>query len=285
MIKKYLLGVDYPSDPNAGKKLEGSMWAMLGTQIRDFKYYYLLGAVCLFLTHYIQSQLPVLAKEVAELVGEGKEFKNYYLLLFFAVGIVVFRTLSRLLYFFPARILERDFRLNLVKKLESCPPSRYRTFTSGNIFQTIFSDVEQMRAMVGFALLQLGNVVIAGAVLLPQISSFNDKLLLPLLPMLISSVVFTFVVARMRKYSKAALDAQALVQNNIIESYNGKETIKNFHAEDSFIKNFNSLSYKELFNFYIAGKGIAFSIPLIPLGVGASLVWGKDYFRSRNGRE
>ena len=42
MIKKYLLGVDYPSDPNAGKKLEG-MWAMLGTQIRDFKYYYFLG--------------------------------------------------------------------------------------------------------------------------------------------------------------------------------------------------------------------------------------------------
>jgi ABC-type multidrug transport system fused ATPase/permease subunit len=280
MIKKYLLGENYPSDPSAGKKLDGSMWAMLFTQIRDFRYYYFLGAVCLFFTHYIQSQLPVLAKEVAELVGEGKEFKKYYLLLFFAVGIVVFRTLSRLLYFFPARILERDFRLNLVKKLESCPPSRYRTFTSGNIFQTIFSDVEQMRAMVGFALLQLGNVIIAGAVLLPQISNFNDKLLLPLSPMLISSLIFTLVVARMRKYSKAALDAQALVQNNIIESYNGKETIKNFHAEKSFIKNFNSLSYKELFNFYIAGKGIAFSIPLIPLGVGASLVWGAKIISS-----
>ena len=106
--------------------------------------------------------------------------------------------------------------------------------------------------MVGFALLQLGNVIIAGAVLIPQISRFNDRLLLPLLPMFFSSLIFTVIVARTRKYSKAALDAQSLVQNNIIESYNGKETVKNFHAEKSFVQNFNTLSFEELINFYKA---------------------------------
>ena len=274
MINKYLLGEGFSPKKSTSRKLEGTMRQLIWLQITDFKFYYLLGVVCLVMTHYIQSQLPAMAKNVAEMIGRGESFKDYYLLFFFAAGIVLFRTMSRLLYFFPARVFERDIRLHLVKKIEQCPPFRYRKFKSGSIFQTIFSDVEQMRAMVGFALLQLGNVIIAGLVLIPQISNFNDRLLLPLLPMFFSSLIFTIIVARTRKYSKAALDAQSLVQNNIIESYNGKETIKNFHAENSFVKNFNAFSFDELINFYKAGKGIAFSIPLIPLGVGTSLVWG-----------
>ena len=146
MINKYLLGVGHTSKETTSKKLQGSMAQLVWLHVKDFKFYYLLGVFCLMMTHYIQSQLPVMAKNVAELIGRGESFKDYYLLFLFAAGIVVFRTMSRLLYFFPARILERDFRLHLVRKIENCPPFRYREFKSGNIFQTIFSDVEQMRA-------------------------------------------------------------------------------------------------------------------------------------------
>ena len=274
MWKKLFLGEGIPVDQRTGTKLDRGMWGMLAQQLLDFKYYYILGLICLFITHYIQSQLPVLAKEVAELIGKGEKFDRYTILLLFAVGIIVFRTLSRLFYFFPARVLERDFRLFLVKRMERSPPFRYHSMDSGDIFQTMFSDVEQMRAMVGFAILQLGNVFVAGVVLIPQISAFHPKLVLPLLPMLLASMTFTIIVAGTRKYARAGLDEQAKVQNALIETYNGKETIKNFHAEKSFIKNFNALSWSELMNFYRAGIGIGMAIPLIPLGVGISLLWG-----------
>ena len=76
--------------------------------------------------------------------------------------------------------------------------------------------------------------------------------------MAISFILFTVIVGKTRRYQKIALDAQADVQNNIIETYQGKETIKNFHAEDSFVNNFERLSYKEFINFYKTGIGVSF---------------------------
>ena len=59
-----------------------------------------------------------------------------------------------------------------------------------------------------------------------------------------------------------------------MESYNGKKTIRNFHAEKSFVDNFSKVSNNELFKVFEASNRIAFSIPLIPLGIGLSLIWG-----------
>ena len=118
MINKYLLGEGFSPKKSTSRKLEGTMRQLIWLQITDFKFYYLLGVVCLVMTHYIQSQLPAMAKNVAEMIGRGESFKDYYLLFFFAAGIVLFRTMSRLLYFFPARVFERDIRLHLVKKID-----------------------------------------------------------------------------------------------------------------------------------------------------------------------
>lgn len=243
-------------------------------QILAFWPYYLFAFVALVGTHYVQSFLPFLAKELADKVmnvSETLATSKYYAL---AIGIIVFRTSSRLLFFYPARVMERDLRAKLLERLENTIPFRYKNFSSGQLYQVICQDTEQIRALIGFALLQVGNIIVALAVLIPKLSSYNSKLVIALLPLVVSSLLFTFIVSRTRHYHRAAQDSQGEVQNFIMESYAGKSTIKNYHVEESFISLFKRYSYKELYMAYKAGVGVSFSIPLIPLGVGISLLWG-----------
>src|SRR5690606_36575113 len=53
----------------------------------------------------------------------------------------------------------------------------------------------------------------------------------------------------------------------------------NYHSEESFVSMFEDHSAKELWNFFRAGIGVGFSIPLIPFGVGLSLLWGAYLIR------
>jgi ABC-type multidrug transport system fused ATPase/permease subunit len=261
-------------------RLDRSLTSLLILQFKEYWHYYLVAFSCLFLTHYIGSQLPFLAKELAENVQNGLEDQPVAIFFWLALGIVVFRTSSRLSFFYPARVMQKNLRVELVEKLEGVSPLRYKEFSSGQLYQIVQNDMDQLRALIGFALLQLGNIIVALAVLIPKISSFNSNLVIALSPMLISFIFFTLIVSMNRKYYKQTQDYQGEVQNFIMESYLGKKTIKNFHAEQSFLDLFDRASFRELMAFYRAGLGIAFSIPMIPFGVGMSLIWGAWLIRS-----
>jgi ATP-binding cassette subfamily B protein len=214
-----------------------------------------------------------------ELVDEGKNIAIWPFFLL-AVGIILFRTLSRLLFFYPARIQQRLLSLELLEKLQSVSPRRYKTYSSGQIYQVMTGDIEEIRALVGFALLQVGNMFIALVVLVPKLASVSPKLLIGMIPMLIGFIGFTLIVSQNKNIYRKIKDLQGDLQNFIIETYNGKKTIKNYHVESVFLKIFNDYSIKELGFFIKASYRTAFSIPLIPLGVGLSFIWGAVIIRT-----
>lgn len=255
------------------RRLDQSLVQLLTKQFREFWYYYLGAFICLYLTHYIQSELPFIAKELADTISTGKSYPVLNLF-FLAVGIIIFRTSSRLLFFYPARVLQKFLRLEIVELLEVASPYRYKDHSKGQIFQVIGSDLEEVRALIGFALLQIANIVIALSVLVPKLMSFNTEIFIALTPVFVAFIIFTIIVSKNKKFYRKTQDLQGEVQNFIIESYLGKRTIKNFHAESAFIKLFKSHSMEELVNFYKAGQRVAISIPLVPTGVGLSLIWG-----------
>lgn len=256
------------------KRLEGSLTSLLIRQFFEFWPYYIAAFFSLWATHEIQSFLPFKAKELADMVELGSESIEIKIFFLLALGIIIFRTGSRLLFFYPARVLQKHLRLELLTRLEDTTPTRYPSYSSGQLFQILFNDVDQLRALVGFALLQVGNIIIALFVLIPKIVDFNSQLIYALIPMFTSFLLFTLFVSSNRHLYKLNQDMQGEVQNFIMESYAGKKTIKNYHAEDSFIKLFEMNSFKELMYFYRAGKTVSVSMPLVPLGVGLSFIWG-----------
>lgn len=235
---------------------------------------YLIAFACLYGTHYCQSLLPFLAKELGDKIEGGLDEISLSYFAYLALGIFVFRTSSRLLFFTPARYLERDLRFELLQKIEATAPPRINDFSSGQVYQTLIGDMQSIRGLIGFALLQIGNVIIALLVLIPKLYSFNPQLVLAYIPMFVAVIIFSVVVIMHRKYFKQVQDLQGDVQNVLMESYNAKKTIKNYSKEKSFVEHFKTYCHRELKIFIKSTRGPSIVIPLIPLGVILSFAWG-----------
>ena len=262
--------------------LDRGLNQLIWIQLFRFFPWYLIAISSLWATHYIQSFLPFYAKELTELIQKGTENFSLSKFLWIAVGIVIFRTSSRFFFFYPARVLEKDIRVDLLERLENISPLRYKNFSPGQLLQIIFGDTEQIRALVGFAFLQVGNMAIALLVLIPKIMEFNSQLVWALLPMMMCSLIFIFLVVKARVFLRKTQDTQGDVQDIIMETYSGKKTVKNFHAEKSFMNLFENKSKEELNHFHRAGKLTSLAVPLIPLGVGLSLLYGGYILHSEN---
>lgn len=241
----------------------------------EYWYYYAGALACLYFLHYSQSVIPQMAKDLGDKAVSGNlaDVKIHEFLLL-AVAILFFRTFSRLLFFYPARIQQRNLRVELMQRLEAAVPKTYQRFSDGEIFQTVVNDLNRIRAFVGFALLQVGNIIIAAFIFIPKIQEFNSSFLVAFTPLLLSVFLFSLLVIFFQPFARKNMDAYAHLQNFLIESYAAKKTIKNFHAERSFFEMFRKYSALELRYFFISGLGRVISFPLVKLGVGASLIWG-----------
>ena len=121
-------------------------------QVFRFWPYYLFSCLFLFATHSIQSELPFLVKLMVDMVGDPSVQKvGAADFLWIALGIIVFRSLSRVLMFYPARVREKDLRIDILRLLERVSPTRYRSYDDGAIFQILGKDVEEIRTFLGFA--------------------------------------------------------------------------------------------------------------------------------------
>ncbi len=251
------------------------------TLIRIFKQFfwiYCLATISLTITHYIGSYLPFWAKDLADSLFAGNEISVYKFLLL-AGGIILFRTLSRYLFFYPARVLQLDLKLEMIQKLEMISPFRFKEYSKGQIYQTLNNDFDLFRAIFGFVVFQVSNIVIAVSILLPRLYNVHPKLLIALIPMFVMLLIFSIIVWRQREFFRMAQDLRGDVQNRIIESYNGKQSITNYGVEDTFISSFTKTSAEELNFLFLGGKRIAILKPIIPLGVGMSLLYGSYIIR------
>ena len=56
------------------ERLVQPLLKLLVSQFFEFWYYYIGAFICLFFTHYIQSELPFIAKELADKVSQGLDY-------------------------------------------------------------------------------------------------------------------------------------------------------------------------------------------------------------------
>ncbi|WP_408097509.1 ATP-binding cassette domain-containing protein [Peredibacter sp. HCB2-198] len=250
----------------------------------EFKWYYLGAFICLYVLQVFQSQIPERIRQLTKLMSQG-ELGNasVWIFLGLAIGILFFRTFSRLLFFYPARVQQKLLRMEILELLETVPSTRYAGRSQGQIFQILFDDVNNLRAFIGFGLLQVGNLIIAGWVLIPKLNQTDSYLWPAFIPLFTSVFLFTIMTFINQKYFKKMMDKKGEVQQYIIEAYEAKQTIKNFHREESFIKGFVRSSSEELTLFFKSSIGFAITGPYVKLGLGASLIWAAMLIRKNGG--
>ncbi len=250
----------------------------------EFKWFYLGAFLCLYVLQVFQSEIPGRIRNLTELLGTGSiEGSSVWIFVGLAAGILLFRTSSRLLFFYPARVQQKLLRMELLELLEKVPSTRYQHRSQGQIFQILFDDINNLRAFIGFGLLQVGNLFIAAWVLIPKLNETDSYLWPAFSPLFISVILFTITSLINQKYFKKMMDKKGEVQQYIIESYEAKQTIKNFHREENFIKGFVGISSEELALFFKSTIGFAITGPYVKLGLGISLIWAAMLIRAQGG--
>lgn len=250
----------------------------------EFKWFYLGAFACLISLQTMQAEIPSRIREITEYMEQGRLGEvSVWLFIGLALGIFLFRTLSRLLFFFPARVQQKHLRLELLSLMEDSPHTRYQNQDQAKLYQGVYDDINQLRSFIGFGLLQVCNITIAGIILIPKVNETDSYLWPAFSPLFVSILIFTVVTFYNEKIYVKMFKKKTEVQQYIIESYEAKQSIKNFHQEDSFVAGFKKTSAEELALFFKASIGYAFASPYIKLGLGLSLLWASILIRANGG--
>ena len=108
----------------------------------EFKWQYLGAFTCLYILQIFQSEIPERIRQLTQQMGLGKLGDvSVWIFVGLAFGILFFRTFSRLLFFYPARVQQKLLRMELLELLETVPSARYKEKSQGQIFQILFDSI------------------------------------------------------------------------------------------------------------------------------------------------
>jgi len=142
----------------------------------------LLGVVALLLVNGLGVYIPLLIRDsIDELAVEFSfaQLWRYVLLLLILSSVMWgFRMLSRISLFGVGRQVEFDLKQRIFEHLLILEPSYFASNTSGDLMNRATSDVDNIRRLLGFAVLSLINTVFAYALTLPAMLAIDVPLTL-----------------------------------------------------------------------------------------------------------
>lgn len=202
--------------------------------------YYLVGVLALFATNYLTVLIPELIQLAIDALEEGDntEFaiRQAQLILPVALGIVVARTLSRVLFFNPGRAIEFNFKNHLFRHLLSLPRSFYDHHAVGDLTSRSTNDVNYIRGLVGFATLQTANAVIALPLTLWKMWEMSPSLTLQsLIPMAVAMVLLWLSIRVLSVSYRESLEQLSDLSDHILETYNAMPIVQGWNALPAFL--------------------------------------------------
>jgi ATP-binding cassette, subfamily B, multidrug efflux pump len=197
-----------------------------------------LGTVALLLVNGLGTYIPLLVREAVDELGKvlTTERIMHYVWLILALASVMLgiRLASRIWLFGIGRRVEFDLKQKLFEHLLKLSPEYFSKQSTGEIISIATSDVENIRRMLGFALLSLINTVFAYAMTLPVMLAIDMKLSL----MAIAVYPLMLVIV---KFSSGHLQSQQLevqeklseISSLLQEDLNGIALIKTYAQEEN----------------------------------------------------
>ena len=196
------------------------------------------GILCLFLANVLGVCIPWLIRNSINDLQNTFEFQKLVgfviLLIILACIMWVIRILSRMFIFGIGRQVEFDLKQRIFQHLLSLEPSYFTINTSGDLISRATSDVDNIRRLVGFAILSLINTIFAYGLTLPAMLVINVKLTL------MAIAVYPLMLIIVQLFSNKLRDQQADVQEKlsdiselIQEDISGISLIKIYGQEEN----------------------------------------------------
>jgi ATP-binding cassette subfamily B protein len=139
-----------------------------------------LGIVALFIVNALGVYIPLLIRDNIDKLKQEFDFQqlsNYVLaILVFSSIMWVIRMLSRLLIFGVGRQVEIGLKQKIFEHLLTLEPAYFALNTFGDLMSRATSDVDNIRRLLGFAVLSLANIIFAYGLTLPAMLSIDPFL-------------------------------------------------------------------------------------------------------------
>ena len=211
--------------------------------LKRYRWGYILGTVCVFLTNGIWILFPKVLGNAAEALKQGVTQHKLLLyagmLLAIAVTKGIFQFLTRWIVIGISRDIEFDLRNDLFARLEGLSYSYYQRHRTGDIMARATNDLSAVRNLLGPAIMYTANTFVVTAGALAFMLSISPKLTLyTFLPLPVASIVIQYfgrqIHDRFEKIQAMFSEISARAQEN----FSGARLIRAYVQEEAEIKAF-----------------------------------------------
>jgi len=196
----------------------------------------LLGAVSLVVVNLLGVSLPLLVRNAVDALHGGFALRDVLqragLIILLATVMGLVRLWSRMLVFGVGRQVEADLKQRIFDHVLRQEPGWVQSSGSGEVISRATSDVENVRRLLGFAVLSLTNTALAYALTLPAMLAIDPLLTLAavgLYPLML--LVVRLFGGRMMKQQRRQQEALAKLSDLIQEDLSGIGAIKIYGQE------------------------------------------------------
>ena len=262
----------------------------LNKYLLNYKYYYIIGGVFIFISTAFAIVPATLIRETFNLIENG--YKEYSLgnnilkeeiledvllyssaIIFAAIVRGVFMYMMRQTMIVASRKIEYDLKNEIFYHYQTLPLKFYKKNNTGDLMNRISEDVSKVRMYLGPALMYGMNVTILMLMVIPFMFYINSNLafysVMPL-PLLVVSIylVQNIINKRSEQIQESLSDLSTYVQ----ETFSGIRIIKSFVREINFERVF-TIKSKEYKNKSIGLQFVlALFFPVIMTLIGISII-------------
>ena len=211
---------------------------LIGRYLRPHRKTVVIGAIALVLVNFLRVTIPLEVRNVVDELQQGFSYTGILRqagwIVVLTTTMAVIRLISRQLVFGIGRQVEVDLRQRLFEHMLRQEPNWVQTTGSGEVISRATSDVENIRRLLGFAILSLTNTLLAYAMTLPAMLAIDPKLTLAavgLYPLMLGTV--RLFGGRMMRQQRAQQEELAGLSNLIQEDLSGIGAIK-IYGQDAF---------------------------------------------------
>jgi ATP-binding cassette, subfamily B, multidrug efflux pump len=210
-----------------------------------------LGIFALFLVNLIGVYIPVVIRDAISRLKVTFSFNEILryagLIIVLASIMLVIRMASRMLLFGLGRQVEFDLKQKIFNHLLTLEPAYFANNTIGDLINRATSDVDNIRRLLGFAILSLANTLFVYGLTLPFMLSTSVRLsLLALSVYPIMLVLVQLFSDRLRTQQLEVQEELSHISELIQEDMSGIALVKIYAQEDNERQAFREINQQLL---------------------------------------
>jgi len=208
--------------------------------------WYLGGTVALAATNWISVTIPLYLADGIDALGRGPEgqadvWHATWMVALLGITVIGVRSVSRLLFFTPGRLVEARVRRDLFERILAHQPAFLSQWPTGDLVSRLTSDINMVRLLAGFTALGIINTVVALSMTTTQMVRISPTLAaMVALPLALGFAVTLAVVGRLFLIMRELQESAAELSDHVLSTYQGVATVHAFQAEEAMIERFDT---------------------------------------------